>query len=233
MIFRTSLSSTKRCVGSVGEGMKSNFKVEYWHRSKTAAIARVLTPLRVPASVAADTGAQAGDVESAHDLEVRFGGATGLTHVMPSRAVSRSRSGEKAPACHAIGTTWREAEAFGEVQQATHTAGVVVEHDRHRTRGVFRAREWEQMIGAEVERRFRKRKEREQKSSRSPRQRRCGLAGGLLRAGYRHSAAHDRSQLTRPADRDFYWPCADYRRPAGRSRSSRRGGRQWRSRWSY
>ena len=25
IIFRTSMSSTKRCIGSVGEGMKSNF----------------------------------------------------------------------------------------------------------------------------------------------------------------------------------------------------------------
>src|SRR6266478_5117595 len=46
-----------------------------------------------------------------------------------------------------------------------------------------------------------------------------GLAGGLLRTGYRHSAAHDRSQLTRPVDQDFCWLCADYRLRAGRFRS--------------
>ena len=54
-------------------------------------------------------------------------------------------------ACHTVGTAWREAEAFGEVEQTIHTFGVVVEHDQHRTRGVFYAREQQQMIGAEVE----------------------------------------------------------------------------------
>ena len=40
---------------------------------------------------------------------------------------------------HAVGSIGREAEAFGEVEQAIHTPGVVVEHDQHRTGCVFRA----------------------------------------------------------------------------------------------
>ena len=54
-------------------------------------------------------------------------------------------------ACHAVGTAWREAKAFGEVEQAIHTPGVVVQHDQHRARSVFRPRNQEQVIGAEVE----------------------------------------------------------------------------------
>ena len=38
---------------------------------------------------------------------------------------------------HAVGLARREAEAFGEVEQAIHTPGVVVQHDQHRARGVF------------------------------------------------------------------------------------------------
>ena len=54
-------------------------------------------------------------------------------------------------ACHAVGSAWREAKVFGEVEQAIHTPGVVVQHDEHRARGVFRPRDQEQVIGAEVE----------------------------------------------------------------------------------
>ena len=54
---------------------------------------------------------------------------------------------------HAVGSIWREVEAFGEVEQAIHTPGVVVQHYQHRAGSVFRPREQEQMIGAEVEHR--------------------------------------------------------------------------------
>src|SRR5712692_12128566 len=44
-----------------------------------------------------------------------------------------------------------EAKAFGEVEQAIHTPSVVVQHDQHHARSVFRPRDQEQVIGAEVE----------------------------------------------------------------------------------
>ena len=46
-----------------------------------------------------------------------------------------------------------ETQAFGEVEQAIHTLGVVVEHDQHRAGSVFRPRKQERVIGAEVEHR--------------------------------------------------------------------------------
>jgi len=52
---------------------------------------------------------------------------------------------------HAIGFAGDGAKAFGEVKQAIHTAGVVIEHLQQGTGAVFRPREQEQVIGAEVE----------------------------------------------------------------------------------
>ena len=52
---------------------------------------------------------------------------------------------------YAIGEAWRETEAFGEVQQTIHALGIVVQHEEHGTGAVFRPREQEQVIGAEVE----------------------------------------------------------------------------------
>ena len=66
-------------------------------------------------------------------------------------------------ACHTVRPIEREAKAFGEVEQAIHTPGVVVQHEQHRARRVFRPREQEQMIGAEVEHGCQKQKEREPK----------------------------------------------------------------------
>ena len=54
-------------------------------------------------------------------------------------------------ACHTVGIAWSEAKAFGEVEQAIHTPSVVVQHEQHRARSVFRPRDQEQVIGAEVE----------------------------------------------------------------------------------
>jgi len=52
---------------------------------------------------------------------------------------------------YAIGEAWRETEAFGEVQQTIHALGIAVQHEEHGAGAVFRPREQEQVIGAEVE----------------------------------------------------------------------------------
>ena len=52
---------------------------------------------------------------------------------------------------YAIGDAWRETEAFGEVEQTIHALGIVVQHEEHGAGAVFRPREQEQVIGAEVE----------------------------------------------------------------------------------
>jgi hypothetical protein len=54
-------------------------------------------------------------------------------------------------ACHAIGTAWNGAEAFGEVEQTINTPGIAIQHEQHCARAVFCPREQEQVIGAEVE----------------------------------------------------------------------------------
>ena len=45
-----------------------------------------------------------------------------------------------------------ETKVFGEVEQPIHTPCVVVQHEQHSPRRVFRPRDQEQVIGAEVER---------------------------------------------------------------------------------
>ena len=52
---------------------------------------------------------------------------------------------------HAIGLAWRDAKGFCEVVQAIDALGVAILHEKHRTGAVFRPREKEQTIGAEVE----------------------------------------------------------------------------------
>jgi hypothetical protein len=52
---------------------------------------------------------------------------------------------------YAIGEDWRETEAFGEVQQTIHALGIAVQREEHGAGAVFRPREQEQVIGAEVE----------------------------------------------------------------------------------
>ena len=61
---------------------------------------------------------------------------------------------------YAVVLAWREELGFGEVIQPINALRVVVLHQEHRTRSVFRPREQEQMIGAEVEH-GRRRDERE------------------------------------------------------------------------
>jgi hypothetical protein len=46
--------------------------------------------------------------------------------------------------------TWDGAEAFGEVEQSIYAPSVAIEHEQQRTRAIFRPREQEQVIGAEV-----------------------------------------------------------------------------------
>ena len=123
---------------------------------------------------------------------------------LASRAVDRNRSNRRPPvlsvqldrlddqvksvhavdfARHTVSSIRAEAETFGEVQQAIHTAGVGVEHEKHRARGVFGSRDQEQMIGAEVE--HRKKQRRSGSGAPAPiGSAVVGLAGGLLRAGY-------------------------------------------------
>ena len=52
---------------------------------------------------------------------------------------------------YAIGLIRRNEQGFGEVVQTIDALGVAVLHQEHRARTVFRPREQEQMIGAEVE----------------------------------------------------------------------------------
>jgi len=66
-------------------------------------------------------------------------------------------------------------------------------HEKHDTGSIFHTREQEQMIGAEVE--HDGKDQRAERSAPAPAGSAVeGLPGGLLRAGYRHRAAHDRSQ---------------------------------------
>src|ERR1035441_7074748 len=90
----------------------------------------------------------------------------------PSRAVNMSRSigipkvfgvrpdrfdhqvestGAVDLARYAVRHVRRDEQGFGEVVQAIDALGVAVLHQEHRARTVFRPREQEQMIGAEVE----------------------------------------------------------------------------------
>jgi hypothetical protein len=86
-------------------------------------------------------------------------------------------------ACHAIGTAWDGAKAFGEVEQTIDTTGVAIEHEQQRARGVFCPREQEQVIGAEVKH---GRNEPDSGSRVAPATVGSaveGLPGGLLQAG--------------------------------------------------
>jgi len=116
-----------------------------------------------PVLTTADTGAVAGDDNvGVTAFEIEFKVREGSAHVVASRAVSGTRSCgmpfvlgvpldrfDHQVECvdavdfagHAVGTAWREATAFGEVEQAIHTPGVEVQHDQHRARSVFYPRE--------------------------------------------------------------------------------------------
>src|SRR6266852_3931768 len=94
------------------------------------------------------------------------------THGRTSRAVSRNRSsgiraalGVQADrfdyevefigavdfASHAVGHSGPDAVSFGEVMKPVNTLRVAILHEEHGARQVFRPREQNEMIGAEVE----------------------------------------------------------------------------------
>ena len=52
---------------------------------------------------------------------------------------------------HAVVLVWRDLEGSGEIVQAVDPARGVISHEEHDTGAVFRPREQEQMVGAEVE----------------------------------------------------------------------------------
>lgn len=81
---------------------------------------------------------------------------------------------------------------FGEVIEPVNPLRVAVAHEEHGVRWVFRRRDEQEMIGAEVE--HRGEKEREPKLPPRLGSAVVELAGGLLRAGYRHSAARHRNR---------------------------------------
>src|ERR1039457_2015756 len=102
----------------------------------------------------------------------RLGQAAALLDKQPSRAVSESRSigipkvfgvrpnrydhqveyvGAVDLARYAVRHIRRDESGFGEVVQTINALSVAVLHQEHRARTVFRPREQEQVIGAEVE----------------------------------------------------------------------------------
>ena len=62
---------------------------------------------------------------------------------------------------HAVVLVWRDLDGSGEVVKAVDPARGVISHEEHDTGAVFRPREQEQMIGAEVEHRWEQEREPE------------------------------------------------------------------------
>ena len=60
---------------------------------------------------------------------------------------------------HAVVLVWRDLDGSGEVVEAVDPARGVISHEEHNTGAVFRPREQEQMIGAEVEHEMRTRRD--------------------------------------------------------------------------
>jgi len=157
-----------------------------------------------------------------------FAASEELWNRLTSRAVIRNRSNRRPPvfavqldrlnnqikgvhavdlACHAIGTAWDGAKAFGEVKQTIDTTGVAIEHEQQRARGVFCPREQEQVIGAEVEHSG-GRKTRQEREPQLPRPLSAPLRGyptDSSGSGYRHSAAHVRGRLDYSAGGGGFW----------------------------
>jgi len=88
------------------------------------------------------------------------------------RAIAGGSLIDKPPRSPAQGS-WNGAEAFGEVQQAIYTPGVVIEHEQQGTRTVFRPRDQEQVIGAEVK--HGKCAQKKSGIAPAPSERRCGV----------------------------------------------------------
>ena len=99
------------------------------------------------------------------DHQVKFVGAVDLTR-------------------HAVIVVWRDDPGFSEVIQLVNPSSRIVFHDEHDTAAAFRPREQNEMIGAEVEHESGQGRKPGPASSAVE-----GLPGGLLRAGYHHSAA--------------------------------------------
>ncbi len=92
-----------------------------------------------------------------------------------------------------VGHTGPNELGFGEVIEPVNPLRIAVQHEEHGIRRVFRPRDQDEVIGAEVEH-----LRTEGAGTGVPA--RLGsavveLAGGLLRPGYHHSAAHGRSRL--------------------------------------
>ena len=86
---------------------------------------------------------------------------------------------------YAVIAVWRDLLGFGEVVQAIDPVRGVISHEKHDTGAIFRPRDQGKMIGAEVKHVL-DRKGRKPGPAVSAVE---GLPGGLLRAGYHHSAA--------------------------------------------
>src|SRR5919109_4803212 len=87
---------------------------------------------------------------------------------------------------HAVILVWRDELGFGEVMQPVNPAGRVISHNEHSTTAIFRPREQEQMIGAEVEHTGRNQKESGNRSSRPLSAPLRGYPADSSGPGYRH-----------------------------------------------
>ena len=128
---------------------------------------------------------------------------------------------------YAVGHSGPGELGFGEVIEPANTQRVAVLEQEHHVRRIFLPREQEQMIGAKLKHGVKPGAEIEKTSAPLAAPLR-GYPGTPPFAGYHHSAALARCRMnaTLPANWSSYWPCADCRRRARRSRSSRPGGQQ-------
>src|SRR6202022_2049526 len=128
---------------------------------------------------------------------------------------------------YTVGHSGPDELGFGEVIEPVNALRVAVLQQEHRVRGIFRPREREQMIGAEVEHEVGP-GGGDQEDLRPLAAPLRGYPVDFSVAGYHHSTAlaRCRKEVTLPANWSSCWACADCRRRAGRSRSSRPSGRQ-------
>jgi len=148
----------------------------------------------------------------------------GLDHQIElAGAVDLSRNAVVLARCGCVG--------FSEVMQPVNAACRVIPHEQDGTGAVFLPGEQEQMIGAEVEHRG----VSLSAGAEAPAPIGSaveGLPGGLLRRGYRHSAAHDRSRrATQPAMWKSSWLCGGFPRQEAGSQSFRRDDPRSQWRW--
>jgi hypothetical protein len=112
---------------------------------------------------------------------------------------------------HAVGHIGPDELGFGEVIEPVNALRIAVLHEEHGVRRVFRPRDEDQVIGAEVEH-FGGEGAEVQFTPARLGSAVVELAGGLLRPGYHHSAApaRSRSTIARPVDRGFCWACPNF-----------------------